>query len=189
MLRYARTVSHFHSKHFNGVEYHFGHLDPFSADVALDAAASKHVKLHVTFGCHCFTEKFEPDVHQDHHRYTYRDELRAFDVLRYECSLQLPTVLPSLFKGRIHLADRSLTYVAHITVGSTQGAQAYSIFFNLEKDKDKPGHELKMYVKSAYLKPLVAKSNAQTWRFVSLAGEMSGAFVKMPKPRPIKKAP
>jgi hypothetical protein len=38
------------------------------------------------------------------------------------------------------------------------------------------------------LKPLVAKANAQSWRFVSLAGQIAGAFPpKEKKPRPTKK--
>jgi len=182
-------VSYFHTKDFQGIQYPLGHLDPFSVDVALNVAATAHVDLHVTFGCHCFTEEFDETLHQDHHRYSFRGELRAFDVLRYECSLQLPMVIAALFKGRIYLADGSLTYVAHITLSNTSGAQAYSVFFSLERDKSKPGHALKMYIKSGYLRPLVTASNAQTWRFVSLAGEMSGAFVKVKKQRPTKKTP
>ena len=126
-------------------------------------------------------------MHQDHHRYMFRGELRAFDVLRYECSLQLPAIINAIFKGRIHLADGSYTYVAHITLTRIPSSQAYSVFFSLEKDHSKAGHALKMYVKSAYLKPLVTKSNAQTWRFISLAGEVSGAFEKKKKHQPKKR--
>ena len=188
-MQYAQYVAYFHSKNFQGVEYHFTHLEPISTKVALNATATKHVELHVIFGCHCFTEEFDPNTHMDHDRYTFRGELRAFNVLRYECSLQLPVVLPSLLKGRIHRANDSLTYVAHIIASTSQGLQPYSIFFNLEIDKEKPSPALKMYIKSAYLKPLVAKSNAQTWRFISLAGEMTGEFIKVTKPRPTKKVP
>jgi len=183
-------MSHFHDKDFQGVHYPLGHLDPFCVDVPLDVAATKKIELHVTFGCHCFTETFDKELHQDHHRYTFRGDLRAFDVLRYECSLQLPAIINAIFKGRIHLADGSFTYVAHITLTKTLGSKAYSVFFSLEKDHSKTGHALKMYVKSAYLKPLVTKSNAQTWRFISLAGELSGAFdKKQKKHKPKKKTP
>lgn len=182
-------MSHFHSKSYQGTQYTFDHLDPFVANVALDSAVTKHVELHVTFGCHCFTETFESPPHQDHHRYTFQGELRAFDVLRYECSLQLPAIVNAMFKGKIYRADGSLTYVAHITLSSAPGAQAYSVFFSLDRDKSKPGPALKMFVKSGYLKPLVTKSNAQSWRFVSLAGEVSGMFQREPKTRPRKKAP
>ena len=69
------------------------------------------------------------------------------------------------------------------------GAQPYSVFFSLEKDAANPGNVLSMRIKSAYLKPLVAESNAQTWGFVSLAGEVAGIFDKTKKTRPRKKAP
>lgn len=180
---------HFHAKHFQGVEYKFIHLEPILIKIALNAAGTKFIDLYVTYGCHCFTEEFDSNIHLDHHRYLYKGEIRAFNILRYECSLHLPAVLPGLLKGRIHRADRSLTYVAHISLSTTQGLQPYSIFFNLDVDNTKATPFLKMYIKSAYLKPLVAKSNAKTWRFVSLAGEMTGEFVKIPKQRPIKKAP
>ena len=180
-------MSHFHHKDFQGVHYPLGHLDPFCVDVPLDALATKKIEIQVTFGCHCFTEIFDEALHQDHHRYMFRGELRAFDVLRYECSLQLPAIINAIFKGRIHLADGSYTYVAHITLTRIPSSQAYSVFFSLEKDHSKAGHALKMYVKSAYLKPLVTKSNAQTWRFISLAGEVSGAFEKKKKHQPKKR--
>lgn len=143
----------------------------------------------MTFSCHCFTETFDEALHQDHHRYTFRGELRAFDVNRHECSLQLPAVIAAMFRGRIHRGDGSLTYVAYITLSDVPGAQPYSVFFSLEKDNSKLDNVLSMRIKSAYLKPLVAKANAQSWRFVSLAGEVSGLFVKVPKTRPRKKAP
>jgi hypothetical protein len=68
------------------------------------------------------------------------------------------------------------------------GPQTYSIFFSLRKDKRAQLPALQMFVKSAYLKPLVARSNAQHWRFLSLAGQISGAFPpKAKKPKPTKK--
>ncbi|OIQ78959.1 hypothetical protein GALL_393240 [mine drainage metagenome] len=182
-------MSFFHSKEFQGTQYTFDHLDPFVTSVSLDAAGSKVVELDVTFSCHCFTEAFDESLHQDHHRYRFQGELRAFDVLRYACSLQLPTVIAAMFRGRIHRGDGSLTYVAYITLSDAPGEQPYSVFFSLERDDSKPGNVLAMRIKSAYLKSLVAKANAQSWRFVSLAGEVSGLFVKVPKTRPRKKAP
>jgi len=186
---YAQVVSYFHPKDFEDTQYTFDHLAPFVAAVPLDAAGKNSVEVKVLFSCHCFTEAFDTEVHQEHHRYRFQGELRAFDVLRYECSLQLPAVIQALFKGRIHRGDGSLTYVAYITLSNILGAQPYSVFFSLEKETANPGNVLSMRIKSAYLKPLVAKSNAQTWRFVSLAGEVAGIFEKTKKTRPRKKAP
>ena len=181
-------MSNFPQKRFDGMLYTFEHLEPLQLKVPLNAEGSNVIDLHITFGCHCFTEGFDPALHRDPHRYTYRGELRAFDVLRYECSLQLPQVMQSMLKGTIYNAEESYTYVAHITLESVTGPQSYSVFFSLERNTKAAGPALRMFVKSAYLKPLVARPNAQSWRFPSLAGHLSGAFPpKAPKPRPTKK--
>lgn len=182
------TVSNFPKKQFQGETYEFLHLSPLQVSLPLDAAATNCIDLHVTFGCHCFTEKFEANVHLDHQRYTYKGEIRAFDLGRHECSLQLPTVIQSMLKGRVYLADESYTYVAQITIIDLAGSHSYSVFFALEKDSNVSVPALRMFVKSAYLKPLVAKTNGQSWRFVSLAGQVAGVFSpKEKKPRPQKK--
>jgi hypothetical protein len=154
-------MSKFPHKQFEGTLYKFDHLDPMQ------------MKL---------------PQHRPDHRYTYKGELRAFNTLRYECSLQLPQVMQAMQKGTIYNADESYTYAAHITLESIEGPQTYSVFFSLQKDKSVQTPALRMFVKSAYLKPLVAKAGAQSWRFVSLAGQISGAFPpKEKKPKPAKK--
>ena len=50
--------------------------------------------------------------------------------------------------------------------------------FGLEKDIANSGNVLSMRIKSAYVKPMVAKSNDQTWRFVSVAAEVAVVFKK-----------
>ncbi len=91
-------------------------------------------------------------------------------------------------KGTIYNADESYTYAAHITLEASAGPQTYSVFFSLQKDRSVQRPALRMFVKSAYLKPLVAKAGAQSWRFISLAGQISGAFPpKEKKPKPTKK--
>lgn len=181
-------MSNFPSKKFEGTLYTFEHLDPLEMTLPLNAEGTTLIDMYVTFGCHCFTEEFNISQHQDHHRYTYKGELRAFDARRYECSLQLPQLMTAMQKGTIYNADESYTYAAHITLESMTGPQTYSIFFSLQKDQSAPVPALRMFVKSAYLKPLVARTNAQSWRFVSLAGQISGAFPpKEKKPKPAKK--
>lgn len=181
-------MSDFPNKKFEGALYTFGHLQPVRMKVPLNAEGSLVIDMHVTFGCHCFTEGFDEARHQPGHLYTYKHETRAFDPLRYECSLQLPRLMQAMLKGTIYNADESYTYTAHITLESAGGPQSYSIFFNLEKDKRAKTPAIRMFVKSAYLKPLVAKTNAQNWRFVSLAGQIAEAFApREKKPKPVKK--
>jgi hypothetical protein len=181
-------MTFFNAKQFMGVLYEFTHLNPKQIQVPLNSLKTAFVELHVTFGCHCFTESFDDAIHQEHHRYTHKGELRAFDVPRYDCSLQLPTIMQAMLAGTIYYAEESYTYVAQINIQGAQGTQAYSVFFSLEKNKEIEEPALRMFVKSAYLRPLAAKKNAQTWRFVSLAGQISGAFPpKEKKPKPKKK--
>ncbi|RXZ36097.1 hypothetical protein D9O50_05950 [Oxalobacteraceae bacterium CAVE-383] len=181
-------MSDFPHKQFNGKLYKFEHLAPMRMKVPLNALGTNIIDMHVTFGCHCFTEQFDDTRHRTQHRYSYQGELRAFNVLRYECSLQLPTVMQSMLKGVIYNAEESYTYAAHVTLPLLQGSPIYSVFFGLEKDRVAKVPAVRMFVKSAYLKPLVAKTNAQSWRFVSLAGQIAGVFPpKEKKPRPTKK--
>ena len=181
-------MSKFPNKQFQGKLYVFDHLAPAQMQVSLNSQRTNFVDLHVTYGCHCFTEEFRNGFHTEHHRYTYSGELRAFDPSRYACSLQLPLVVEAMLGGRVYHADKSYTYVAQITLPSADGTQSYSVFFSLEKDRQVERPALKMYIKSAYLKPLVAQANAQSWRFVSLAGDISGAFTpKEKKSKPKKK--
>lgn len=142
-----------------------------------------HVPVSVAFGCHCFTEEFKPETHRDHHRYVHNGELRAFDLERFQCSLQLPEVINGMIGGRVYRADRSYTYVAQLTLPPQTGQQGYSIFFSLEKDGRASVPAVRMFIKSAYLKPLASKENAQSWRFVALVGQVSGAYLPPNKAR------
>lgn len=175
-------MTNFPKKTFNGTTYEFTHLAPMVLHVPVNTEQIAHVPVQITFGCHCFTEGFDADVHQDHHRYTHLNELRAFDVERFQCSLQLPHVVNSMLGGRVYHADKSLTYVAQITLPPNTSQQSYSIFFSLEKDHRATVPTVKMYVKSAYLKPLVSKSQAQNWRFAALVGLVSEVYPKKTKP-------
>jgi hypothetical protein len=181
-------MSNFPHKQFQGQLYTFGHLQPVQMTVPLNADGAITIDMHITFGCHCFTEEFNNITHRPDHRYMYKNELRAFDTQRYECSLQLPQLMHAMLKGTIYNAEESYTYAAHITLASLNGPQNYSIFFNLKKDKLALTPAVRMFVKSAYLKPLVAKPNAQNWRFASLAGQIAEAFPpREKKPKPSKK--
>jgi hypothetical protein len=157
--------------------------------VPLDAKGQKHVKLRVVYSIHCFTEKFDNQVHRDHHRYTYGEETRAFNQVRYECSLQLPKIIGNLGRARVYRAlQQNYTYVAHIPIEGS--SKPYSLFFTLQRSNSKPEDQVTMYVQSAYIKPLTVGPNAQNWRFGSLLGQMAGVFGKTAKKeRPKKKAP
>lgn len=180
-------MSQFPNKQFKGVLYTFQHLAPFNVSVNL----TPPVPMTVKFGSHCFTEAFDSTIHIDHHKYSYNNEIRAFDLERYTCSLILPALVQSMLSGMIYDAKESYTYVAKISILGAGGTTDYSIFFSLKKDNQKPHPALIMFIKSAYLKSLMSSKNAKNWRFPSLAGQIAGVFpppVKKPKPQK-KKTP
>ena len=192
MLGLRHNRMSFPSKAFEGVVYEFDHLAPLATTIVLPVTGQDPVTLpiQVHFGCHCFTEGFKPGLHQDHHRYTYKEELRAFDLVRYTCSLQLPNVVKSMIAaGRVYASQNSYTYVAQMTLKGLHGPQNYSVFFSLERDTRSPQPALRMFVKSGYLKALAAPAHAASWRFTALAGQVGGVYpLPTPKPRPLKQA-
>ena len=174
-------MSDFANKTFEGQVYAFPHLAQTTLSVDLVVQLQPiTIPVRVTFGCHCFTEEFDSGKHGDHHRYTHLGEERAFDVERYQCSLQLPQVMIAMLGGTIYRADRSYTYVAQIVLPPGAGLNPYSIFFSLEKTRKAAGPAVEMFVKSAYLSPLKHSPNAQSWRFKALVGDKAEVFPVIP---------
>lgn len=182
-------MSDFPTKKFEGTLYTFHHLASSEHQIPLSAANTDSAKLHVTYSIHCFTEEFDAAVHLDHHRYTHAGETRAFDVTRYECSLHLPGIIGNLARAKIYRArQNNYTYVAQIPLDGQQ--HPYSLFFTLKNVATAPGPLIRMYVQSAYVKPLTVSAHAQNWRFGSLLGQLTGTFPSSSKKeRPKKKAP
>lgn len=178
-------MSTFPNKPFEGQVYSFPHLEQMTLSVDLTVKKEPiSIPVNITFGCHCFTEEFNPEVHGEHHSYKHLGEERAFDVTRYECSLQLPQVMRAMLGGTIYRADKSYTYVAQISLPPALGQQAYSVFFSLEKTRRYAKPSVELFVKSGYLSQLKHSPNAQTWRFKALVGETAEVFEPTIKPRP-----
>lgn len=176
-------MPYFHPKNFNGVTYRLDHLDPITYPITLDQNGLLQLDVAVRYRSHCFTENFDNVAHQDEHRYTFQGETRAFDLVRYQCSQQLPVVMAGLFRSTIYQSDRNLTYVAQIALNPAPGVQPYSVFFSLlpvQVHADQ-APKLDLLVRSAYLAPLKNRG-AQKWRFASLAGQIAGIWQKPPKP-------
>lgn len=164
-------------------------MAPTVHTVALDATAKSIATLHVAYSIHCFTEEFDSLVHHEHHRYTHAGETRAFDVLRYDCSVSLPAIVAGMSRATVYRAlQDNYTYVAQLSIKGLPNP--YSLFFTLKNEGDLHSPAARMYVQSAYLKPLTIVSNAKHWRFGSLLGQVTGVFsASAKKPKPKKKAP
>ena len=184
-------MTKFAHKTFNGITYTFDHLHARELSVELKPPSGVvEAKVQVLFGCHCFTEEFDDGCHGDQHRYTHRGELRAFDLQRYACSLQLPALVDAMTQGKVYRSAQSYTYVTQIQLPPAVGQHSYSLFFSLEKE---PASTIQapratMFIKSAYMRDLAAPKNAPNWRYSALLGINTGVYVPVPKPRPTKKS-
>jgi len=175
----------FPNKNFEGETYSFSHLKPISMKLLL---GEEEVSVRVNFGCHCFTEDFDPLKHKEHHRYTYRNEVRAFNLIRYNLSLNLPSMIRSeLPTGTIRKSEDNYTYLTHLKL-EYDGIvySSYPIFFSIEKDR-KTSKGVVIFIKSAYPKEgMKFAVNAMRWRFKSLVAEFSGLQVPKKKSKPKK---
>mgnify|MGYP000131353668 CR=1 FL=1 len=169
-------MTQFPAKEFMGEVYNFDHLKSYTVLVPLKSEVCPQLPVSIGFGSHCFTEAFNHAVHKDHHRYSHKGELRAFDLTRFECSKQLPSAITQLLSGKIYNANRSYTYVAHISLPDSLRCENYSIFFSLERNKKVLTPALQMFIKSAYIKGLAAPKHAKSWRFSALAGQIAGVY-------------
>lgn len=176
-------------KRFEGNLYVFDHLAPSEHWIALNAANTISTKLYVTYSCHCFTEAFDANKHLDHHRYTYANEIRAFNLVRFKCSLHLPMIISKLARAKVYRAlQNNYTYVAQVPLEDQK--HPYSIFFSLKNVPTASVLTVRMYVQSAYIKPLTIGAYAQNWRFGSLLGQLTGTLTPSAKrTQPKKKAP
>lgn len=183
-------MTKFAHKAFDGHIYTFDHLHTRELTIELKPPAGPvEAKVQVLFGCHCFTEAFDDTKHGDHHRYTHRDEVRAFDLQRYACSLQLPALVDAMTQGKVYQSAQSYTYVTQIQLPQASGHSSYSLFFSLEKKSDSTveAPSATMFIKSAYMRDLAAPKNAPSWRYSALVGFNTGVYVPVSTPRPTKK--
>ena len=172
-------MNKFRNKKFKGVVYQFTHLNPMRIEVELknsNTLESLTACIDIGFSHHCFTVEFKDGTHQDHHTYSHAGEKRAFDINRYELSLQLPTHMHRISGAYIHHADNgNYRYMVDIPIDGSKNL-SYSIFFNLALKNKAQRNHLKMFVVSAYIKNAKPKANARTRRFKSLVAEVSDIF-------------
>ena len=167
-------------KRFRGVVYRFAHLANFEFSLALDAQASVSIALQVQFSAHCFSERFDAALHQPEHRYSYAGELRAFDLERYQLSLQLPDLIRSLGQRKVNFTrENNYLLVEHVDMQNVR--QQYVVFFDLKRAK--AGRALQLFVQTAYVKTALPRS-LDTIRFRILAAAIwEGRSVHSPQTR------
>ena len=114
--------------------YDLKHLTPLELAVQFD---DNTYKVLVRFSCHCFTENFDPDRHDDQavcecRVCRGRQEKRALAVDRHQLSLQLPELFRDLNRNKTvyRTERRSFFFVRNMSVpGSSGSNEPYVVFF------------------------------------------------------------
>jgi len=168
---------------YGGKTYSLGHLAPFTMQVTGKAPGARTFNVLVTFGCHTFTEKFEPN-HSHELRYVEDNEERCFCEVRHGYSLHLPRIVRYAAGGRVFFSEgRNL-----LCIDWLPGVAApYAVFFNMTKWRGK-GLDAVMNVVSAYDKEALPEQ-LPAITFAALVGTVcSGQKVIIPNDkRSIKK--
>lgn len=145
-------MAHFKAKTVRGILYDLAHLDPLQFDVSHN---DKTFTVRVVFSCHCFTEELNTATHTPDFHYVHETERRAFSVVRYELSKQLPSLITSMGSVTVYHSNignyfllRQNAAVAHLGT--------YVVFFNVIRATKDNTFDVVMNVQSAYLKPNMA---------------------------------
>lgn len=144
-------MAHFKSKKMQGVVYDLGHLDPMQFEIEVEGAA---YKIHVIFGCHCFTKELNPQLHKQDSYYEHGGELRALCTERYALSKNLPAIIKGLGSRTIYHGSLG-NYFLFTLDADTAYPGPYLVFFDVARAKKKD-YDVVMNVQSAYLKPGMA---------------------------------
>ena len=145
-------MAHFKAKTVRGIIYDLAHLDPFQFDVTYN---DKVFIVRIIFSCHCFTEELDPAIHTPDFHYVHETERRAFSIVRYELSKQLPTIITS--SGTITVYHSNIgNYFLLRQNAAVAHPGTYVVFFKVSRATKENEFDVVMNVQSAYLKPNMA---------------------------------
>lgn len=135
-------MAKFPKKKIRGQEYELAHLDDMTIKVN---EGEDSVIVLITFGCHCFTEKFDASRHTPDLAYHHRGEKRAFCKIRYALSLSLPGYITGLLGKSVYLTQRGSYFIIRSNGGN------YVVFLNVRRRNGKP-HNACVSVESAHIR-------------------------------------
>lgn len=122
----------------------FGHLEPFEFQ-CVTSERPKGATIGVRFSNHCFTEAYDPAKHEGRPIHMDGNRQRAFCPVRYGLSVQLPELVRALPEGHVFMTPE--TNYVRVELG---GGVEYRMFFNMRRAGKGTGHDISMYVESAY---------------------------------------
>lgn len=145
-------MPYFKPKTIRGVVYDTAHLDPLQFKVV---QKHKIFEVKVIFSCHCFTEELDTVVHTPDYHYVHEAERRAFSVVRYKLSKQLPALISSLGAGTVYHSNIGNYFLLRQNAVAAHSG-IYVVFFNVIRATGGNSFDVVMNVQSAYLKPNMA---------------------------------
>jgi hypothetical protein len=134
-----------------GRERNLAHLEPVVLGCAVEPPTNQ-LRINVRYSMHCFTEAFDAAKHSDGSKLLdSQKKPRCFSESRYALSKLLPAMIEVLPSSRVQQSYKhgQRNYV-HSTETKEQGGGIYQMFFTLRR-VESAGHELEMFVESAYL--------------------------------------
>jgi hypothetical protein len=134
----------------NGRVIDLSHLEPLVVLCPVEKLG-RTLKIDVRFTNHCFTDHFDPEIHEPSWKIMDGKKERVFCPRRYHLSRTLPEIitrLPTVAVNRTR-SDRNFVFVATI---EDEAGRYYSVFFRMKKER-RNGCELSIVVESAYEYP------------------------------------
>jgi len=129
-----------------GAPVGFAHLEPFQMSVVTEGRPGGAV-IDVRFSNHCFSEGYDAALHANPVDVWDRGRRRVFDQARYDLSLGLPAILAALANSHVYQTPEA-NFVRIATLDGAAGE--YRVYFNLRRAPVGSGHDLSLFVESAY---------------------------------------
>lgn len=124
--------------------------------------------LQVTFSCHTYSEKWNPDVHDEANRFVEDGQTRSFCSVRYGCSMKIEAIIRGSLEGKVYWGRDGNGVWNNFFYGTADGI-AYPIYFSLGKADKINGVDGLLHVISAYQNPkLLARHRFQAVKFARL---------------------
>lgn len=130
------------------------HLDPHVVSFTLPKGDT--VKIKVRYSCHCWTEMFDPTLHDGQVKIMDGARARVFSGSRFSASQQIRHLLEGLGTNKIYLTPSGRNFGTYNATMALDDGTAYTAYFTLKKHKGKYDgirHSLSLFVESAYMQP------------------------------------
>jgi len=110
----------------------------------------RDLKIRVTFQNHCYTQKYDPNVHKstDICLTEGKDRHRVFCPIRYALSHKLPSIVKELPSKKVLQTSQARNYVYAVRLELEN--KDYEIYFMLQLAQPEDEADLRLTVESAY---------------------------------------